>query len=298
MYSRSSLIGSRSSVYSATQSPRWPSENVAVPLNACKPYKCGGVSILSGTATPFKLTTKVFHHFAQLIAGYVNGLPLVAFVGDLNARKVEQDDKTNTEGLALSKWTRRHNFYVSRPPRPILSNNTENSMVDVILQRGPTLPSISVMASTTHSDHSLVLAKVIIQATKQPLPPTLSVMPNQYCYHRARSIYRKTLPVFIRALEQCSSPGSLNINPRHLAEQMLSPWLDIAPPRPGIFRQGCPIALEGKPKQRTWLLLSLWMMHKSEAKKIEREIKQEFRWNFADLQHRIGDEISSSLPNL
>lgn len=311
-------------IVNVAATPHWSSTNAPPLRTPAAPRRRGGVAVLSRPAIPFRLTCTYIQEYFQVVAGSLNGLPLVAcyvrpktppqefanflaiitkhlrgpglLVGDLNARNLAWDDKINGPGIALQRWAQRHNFYTCRPPKPTLCTTSGTSRVDVILYRGPVTPSLTVWDSTMHSDHRPLLAHISQQDRTELRPPPLSALSNVHCRDRARDWYQRNLPPIIRALQQCSSPASLTINSRRLAETTLAPWKDLSPPRPARFRPGWSLSLDRKAKRRKRLLRSTNPDDRDTAKRLDREMKREFRRNVRRLQDRLSDEMASSAP--
>ena len=239
--------------------------------------------------------TDTFNRFLSLTNHILRGPGIL--IGDLNSRHNSWDTSTNRNGSSLNRWALRHNFLTNFSPKPTFQSQRGSSRVDVVFFRGTTQPTLTVHPITSFSDHAPLTANINLSTVIECPNISLSLIGNSACRRRAKLSYYQNIPQIVRSLKQCSSPASLEINSRRLASATISPWAAMESPRSRRFRPGWTRRLDEKAKNRTRLFRSGNPDQIKLAKKLDKEIKREFRRNKRALTSTIADEIANQNPS-
>lgn len=234
-----------------------------------------------------KASIQEFQHFLALAQDLLRGPGIL--IGDLNARAVQWDDTHNRRGPALARWARLHNFCTQRPPSPTMINASGQSRVDLCLHRHKYPPALHVHEMTTFSDHAPVTAHLReTQAGETTLIP-LSLLRNNFIRDRIRETYRSTIPDIIDNLNAVQDWTTFEKLTKHLSQETINPWIMFCPSKSNRFRPGWSRKLDRMAKRRSLLWGSSSPDDRREARKLDKQIKTEFRTNVRAIRADIGD---------
>lgn len=142
------------------------------------------------------------------------------------------------------------------PPATTFRTPQGSTRVDLIMHRGPGPPYISVLPPSPLSNRLPVQAQFSLSTLDTMRAIPLSMLSRERCRARAANCYVPSIPCLTKALNRCSTPASLTIDDRRLAQATIQPWATMCAPRSRRFRPGWTLPIDKKAKLRSRLLRS------------------------------------------
>lgn len=203
-------------------------------------------------------------------------------LGDFNARSKLWDTGINTAGTILAAWSIQNNLDIVAPEHPTFRNPRGSSKVDLTITRGwkTSQPTVLYGPWNDNSDHVMVRAIIhkrngILDTSTQRRIAT-KVLSNKHNKEIAKRFYHTALPEATANIHKSHDASSLQAATENLTTQFLKPWTSLSTKSPHRFRKGWTRQLDTKARKRTKLLRG---NEKSEARRLDREIKREMRRN-------------------
>ena len=214
--------------------------------------------------------------------------PPAVIIGDLNARHVDWDTRSNYRGALLKVWARNSDFAICAPDDQTFVNYNGASTVDISLLKQCSVSRIETVSDAPrgNSGHLPVVVHIDKQVSSFQAHPRIahSRRANEFCNDMAAHFFTRAFPLLTSRFHECSTPEQMDENVRVFCETFECPWSNQGQ-HPNRYRYFWNRDLEKMARARDKLRTkaqhqddaATWAAHKSANKQLKREARRQRR---------------------
>lgn len=226
-------------------------------------------------------------------------------IGDLNARSVRWDEKSNRRGRDLVKWAAKFNWKIKAPSEPTFSVRSVGvSVIDIALVKGLQTSEVTTVPTNTYkgSDHSPIYLTVRVSEKRGKergrIPKTARAL--AHIVEEARAIIENNASKLVEDISQCKDITQLEQCYDNFCKRILKPWENSRVSYPDRFRMGWSTRLDHKSRLRRKYYRLAKVKNDANAwqeyVRMDKEIKTEVKKRKERRKRSLANELSIAKP--